>query len=71
MPKDDALFFGIGSLILGIVMRLLPVGAIRGGVWMLRGPVDDTEREFLTFFTRTLFPIWLVLGLGLLVYALI
>ncbi len=38
---------------------------------MLAGPMDEGERSFVRFLTRTLFPLWLLFGCGLLAYALL
>lgn len=61
---------GICTLALSTLVRLLPVGAVRGGIWMLRGPVDEEEHDFIYWFTRTMYPVWAVVGACLLVYGL-
>lgn len=63
---------GVLSFLVTTLTRLLPVGAVRGGLWsVFSRTVGDTERELLHVFTRTLYPLWLVVSAGLVTYGLI
>lgn len=62
---------GIVYLLLATIARLLPPHVLRGGFWVVRGRPDKVDTEFQVLYSRKLYPVHLLLALGIVVYGLL